>query len=384
VAPDVNADVIATLADVRLPITGVSPDRRWFRVERLGQSGWIRQSSFVSVEGSLDLAPVIEIPSAEAARPVLVVGHLGSQVRVAPDVNADVITTVADARLPITGVSPDRRWFRVERLGQSGWIRQSSFVSVEGSLDLAPVIEIPGAEAARPVLVVGHLGSQVRVAPDVNADVIATIADARLPITGVSPDRRWFRVERLGQSGWIRQSSFVSVEGNLDLAPVIEIPGAEAARPVLAIGHVGVQVRTGPDIHADLIATPADARLPITGVSPDRRWFRVEWLGQPGWVRQSAFVSVEGNLDLAPVIEVPAGEAAQPVLVIGHVGVQVRTGPDIHADLIATPADARLPITGVSADRRWFRVEWLGQPGWVRQSAFVSVEGNLDLAPVID
>jgi len=152
---------------------------------------------------------------------VLVVGHLGSRVRVAPDVDAEVLATVADARLPITGVSPDRRWFRVERLGQSGWIRQSSLVSVEGNLDLAPVIEVPGPGTARPVLVVGHLGSQVRVAPDVNADVIATVADARLPITGVSPDRRWFRVERLGQSGWIRQSSLVSVEGNLDLAPVI-------------------------------------------------------------------------------------------------------------------------------------------------------------------
>ncbi|NWG76245.1 MAG: hypothetical protein HXY24_16860 [Rubrivivax sp.] len=94
----------------------------------------------------------------------------------------------------------------------------------------------------------------------------------------------------------------MSVEGNLDLAPVIEAPAAEATRPVLVIGHVGAQVRAGPDVSADLVATPADARLPITGVSPDRRWFRVEWIGQVGWVRQSAFVSVEGNLDLAPVI----------------------------------------------------------------------------------
>ena len=169
----------------------------------------------------LPTATATALVVAAGGRPVLVVGHLGSRVRVAPDVDAEVLATVADARLPITGVSPDRRWFRVERLGQSGWIRQSSLVSVEGNLDLAPVIEVPGPGTARPVLVVGHLGSQVRVAPDVNADVIATVADARLPITGVSPDRRWFRVERLGQSGWIRQSSLVSVEGNLDLAPVI-------------------------------------------------------------------------------------------------------------------------------------------------------------------
>jgi serine/threonine protein kinase len=247
----------------------------------------------------LPTATAIPPAVAETTRPVLVVGHLGSRVRVAPDVTAEVITTAADMRLPITGVSPDRRWYRVQWLGQQGWIRQSSFVSVEGNLDLAPVIEVP--EAAQPVLVVGHLGSRVRVAPDVTAEVITTAADMRLPITGVSLDRRWYRVQWLGQQGWIRQSSFVSVEGNLDLAPVVEM--SEAAQPVLVVGHLGSRVRVAPDVTAEVITTAADMRLPITGVSPDRRWYRVQWLGQQGWIRQSSFVSVEGNLDLAPVID---------------------------------------------------------------------------------
>jgi serine/threonine-protein kinase len=159
------------------------------------------------------------------------------------------------------------------------------------------------AEAGRPVLVAGHLGARVRVAPDVSAEVLATAADARLPITGVSPDHQWFRVEWFGQPGWIAQSALVSIEGNLDLAPVIEVPGAgETVRPVLVAGHLGARVRVAPEVNAEVLATAADARLPITGVSPDHQWFRVEWFGQPGWIARSALVSVEGNLDLAPVI----------------------------------------------------------------------------------
>jgi hypothetical protein len=49
-------------------------------------------------------------------------------------------------------------------------------------------------------------------------------------------------------------------------------------------------------------------RLPIIGVSEDRRWYQVEHEGRPGWVRESAFIQIEGELDAVPVVEAGGGD----------------------------------------------------------------------------
>jgi len=40
-------------------------------------------------------------------------------------------------------------------------------------------------------------------------------------------------------------------------------------------------------------------------------------------------------------------------------------------------------VTGKTADEVWYQVEWEGQTGWVWRSAKVTIQGDLDLVPVV-
>jgi serine/threonine protein kinase len=325
---------------------------------------------------------------AMGGQPVLVVGGLGTFLREAPEFGAPQIA-ISDVTLLILGVSPDHNWFLVELDGQAGWVRNSALVTVEGDLDAVPVVEMavgqPGAPGEAVLVVEGS--AFLREAPEFGGRQ-TTISNVTLPILGISPDGNWFMVEWEGQPGWVLNSALVAVEGNLDAVPVVEPEAMQPGAPseaVLVIGGLGAYLREAPEFGAPQTAI-ADVTLPIFGISPDGNWFLVEWEGQPRWVRDSALVTVEGNLDGVPVVEPEAmqpGAPGEAVLVIGGLGAYLREAPEFGAPQTAI-ADVTLPILGISPDGNWFLVEFEGQPGWVRNSALVTVEGNLDAVPVVE
>jgi serine/threonine protein kinase len=322
---------------------------------------------------------------AAAGQPVLVISGMGAYLRDAPSPDAP-FTSVSSVTLPIIGRSEDGAWYQVDYQGRPGWIRRSAFVRVEGDLDRVPVV---GAEAAapaagQPVLVISGMGAYLRDAPSPDAP-FTSVSSVTLPIIGRSEDGAWYQVEYQGRPGWIRRSAFVRVEGDLDRVPVV---GAEAAapaagQPVLVISGMGAYLRDAPSPDAPFTSI-SNMSLPIIGRSEDGAWYQVEYQGRPAWIRRSAFVRVEGNLDRVPVVgaEAAAPAAGQPVLVISGMGAYLRDAPTFDAPFTSISSMA-LPIIGRSEDGAWYQVEYQGRPGWIRQSAFVRIDGDLDRVPVI-
>jgi serine/threonine protein kinase/uncharacterized protein YgiM (DUF1202 family) len=325
-----------------------------------------------------ELPPPTVTPAAVAAggRALLAVGSMGAYFRTAPSFDAP-FETITNISLPITGTSPDGRWYQVEYQGRTGWVRQSGFVTVEGDLSGVPVI---GAEAPASVahLVISSMGAYFRTAPSFDAP-FETITNITLPITGKSQDGAWYQVKYQGRTGWVRQSGFVTVEGDLSGVPVI---GAEAPASVahLVISSMGAYFRTAPSFDAEYEVV-TNVSVPITGTSPDGRWYQVEYQGRTGWVRQSGFVQVEGDLSGVPVIGAEA-PASVVHLVISSMGAYFRTAPSFDAEYEVI-TNVSVPITGKSQDGAWYQVEYQGRTGWVRQSGFVTVEGDLSGVPVI-
>jgi uncharacterized protein YgiM (DUF1202 family) len=127
-----------------------------------------------------------------------------------------------------------------------------------------------------------------------------------------------------------------------------------------------------------VIGTVSNIRLPIIGRTGNNRWYMVEYAGQPAWVRQSAGVRVEGDLDAVQVIE----PGPSVFLIVGVTGARLREDPTDDAQVLGTIANERLPIIGRTEDNRWYLVFYSEREYWIRQSAGVRVEGDLDTVPV--
>jgi serine/threonine protein kinase len=248
-----------------------------------------------------------------------------------------------------------------------------------------PPTATPAAVAAgQPTLVIGGMGAYLRDAPSPDAR-FTSISNMSLPIIGRSEDGAWYQVEYQGRPAWVRRSTFVRVEGDLDRVPVVSTEAAAPAaeQPTLVIGGMGAYLRDAPSPEAKFTSI-SNMSLPIIGRSEDGAWYQVEYEGRPGWIRQSAFVRVEGDLDRVPVVstEAAAPAAEQPTLVITGMGAYLRDAPTFDAPFTSISSET-LPIIGRSEDGAWYQVEYQGRPGWVRQSAFVQVEGDLDRVPVV-
>ncbi len=228
------------------------------------------------------------------------------------------------------------------------------------------------------VMVFGSSSSQVHVTPSDTSPVIAVVVNQSLPVTGLTADKLWFRVEIGGQPGWVREVPDVATLASAAAAP---------ADVVAVIGvNGGVILRRAPHFDAEAGPNVSNVRLTITGRTADGTWLHVEYLGQPWWMRRSAFVRIEGDLDSVPVVGEEA--VAAPADVVAVVGVNggaiLRRAPRFDAEAGPTVSDARLTITGRTADGTWLHVEYLGQPWWMRRSAFVRIEGDLDRVPVVE
>ncbi len=247
---------------------------------------------------------------AAADGPVLVVSAMGAYLRERPSYDAP-FERVGQGIWPIVGVSADGAWYQVNLNERSGWVRASAFVEVRGDLNAVPVLEAAGDTsepdtplARRPMLIIGAMGAYVRVEPSFDARFEA-VSRGRLPIVGISADGRWYQVEYRQRTGWVRQSGFVEVEGDLSSVPVVGGDWRRGRRrngPLLVIGGMGAYVRVRPSFDADFRAV-SNVRLVITGISADGLWYRVDANGRTGWVRQSGFVAVEGDLGSVPVVE---------------------------------------------------------------------------------
>ncbi|MCS7222329.1 MAG: SH3 domain-containing protein [Anaerolineae bacterium] len=83
--------------------------------------------------------------------------------------------------------------------------------------------------------------------------------------------------------------------------------------PVVAIPHSNMNVRQGPGTNYPVIgAARAGQAYPITGRNAAGDWWRIEYLGQPGWL-YALLTETQGDIAGIPVVtEIPSASQPSP------------------------------------------------------------------------
>jgi hypothetical protein len=134
--PSVEAQVVASVLDVVLPIVGqVSTNQGvYYYVDYMGQKLWISQ-----IWGRLEGAESQNVPQI----PLFIIGDLGAVLRTEPSFNAPVAANVDKVQLPVFGrtVNEEGTYYQVEYDGQRVWVSQN-WGRLEGAKsDDVPLLE---------------------------------------------------------------------------------------------------------------------------------------------------------------------------------------------------------------------------------------------------
>lgn len=379
---------------------------------------------------------------------------MASPLYLEPRRSGSPVISLTNVLLPLTGVTPDGRWYRVVYQDQVLWIERSGFNQIQGDINAVPVVEPPtavptetplptvtptftltpipptvapteiSAPTATPTaapnpavkLHVGEQGAQVYTEASHFSPVFASALNVDLQITGITSDGKWFQVLFEGQLGWIEKSIFVRLDGDVNSIPVIDPASLPTAAPAdtsppaasptvpatsasLRIGGLASPAYLEPRRSSEKYISLFNVLLPLTGITADSKWYRVDYQGQQIWIEKSTFNQVEGDLSTVPVITesasntvAEASPTAAPavttdssvLLVIGGIGADIHTEPSRSSPVAASVESVDLPLTGITADGKWYRVVAEGQEGWVEKSLFNRVEGDIATVPVIE
>jgi hypothetical protein len=126
-APAENADTIALVAGVHVPIIGISPDERFYLIDYEGQLAWVDSHYRNSVEGNARLLSTILLDNVDDV-PVLLI-ETAFTLYYLPQSDSEVIIEVEasdDVELPIIGISDDGDYYYTIYQGRTGWLAKAN------------------------------------------------------------------------------------------------------------------------------------------------------------------------------------------------------------------------------------------------------------------
>lgn len=205
---------------------------------------------------------------------------------------------------------------------------------------------------------------RVEVGQDVQAGDIIALSDSTGSVNGAQL-RLIVRKINVGKREYRTQGGrVVHVAGDLvDPADYLDPPpDYRYAKPVrrTSVFKRHVNVRTGPGTNFDVLDTAAPAtEVKVTGISPDRTWYRVLYNGQVGWAF-AQLVEFIGEITALPVIEAP-----RPRITLQKPDFPLR---GIH------DGNPRYPDQDSGTD--WLKKN--GLRGWAVDMVYCMDESNLD------
>lgn len=248
---------------------------------------------------------------------------------------------------------------------------------------------IVSAQTDAAVLAQSFRTVNVRSGPSTQYDVIGQLQDgAIVPVTGRSDeDSNWLRIDFEGREGWVAYFTvtLMSSPNNLPIVEPLEsadsqvlptgippTPVLEAETGTYVTAFRRVNVRSGPSTDDPRMGylNPGDT-ADILGRADDREWLLIDFEGQPGWVAYFV-VSVTGELDSIPLIDVEEFEALSGVAGANTLGVvtrfntNLRAAPAFGTEIIdVIPYNTLVIADRRTADNNWIQVTHEGLSGWV-------------------
>ena len=406
--PGLAYDVITTLPQgTRANIIGVDPRGEWYQLELsdLEIPVWIFQS-LASVEGSLDNVSqvsteelaLLPISGAPGSRPVAVIQPEVMNVRLGPELDYEVLTTLSQGtQVNIVGIDPSGEWLQVELegLSQLGWLYRDL---VQVNCPLVNVRRITEREISlQPAAITQPYALYAFSGPGLAYDIVAVLPRgtwAKIIAIGDCPPTVWYQIEvpGLDEPVWVPRDFVKVAVGSLAGIPLYGVtdfdPPADAGNdhPIAVTLPITLNVRTAPGLDHDVVAVvPQGTQGRIYGLDPSERWFQVELDGFNSLVWLYRYMTqVEGSL--VSVRRVTAPEiAAQPAVLIQPRAIFARSGPGMEYNAVTIlPKGTWATITGVGPQSEWVRIQVVGMDGpvWVPCN-LVKTTGSLAVIPQV-
>lgn len=189
--------------------------------------------------------------AAQTAVRAVVVNEFAN-VRIIPEIGADVITTVSAGYVFefINGRSSNNEWLRVDFNGEEGWVHVVPLTILQGDINTLPVADprtIPygGFESPRAGFtsansnITGRLansGVRVRAGPSTGYPVLADAPRYTVfPLLGRNASSTWLQVNFEGTLGWVA-TRHVELSAALSLLPIDGIV-ADSIKPSQAVAE---------------------------------------------------------------------------------------------------------------------------------------------------
>ena len=389
--PGLAYDVITTLPQgTRANIIGVDPRGEWYQLELsdIEIPVWIFQS-LAGVEGSLDNVSqvsaeelaLLPISGAPGSRPTAVIQPEVMNVRLGPDLEYEVLTTLPQGtQVEIVGIDPSGEWLQVELEGMTslGWLYRDL---VQVDCPLVNIRRITEREISlQPAALTQPYALYAYSGPGLAYDTVAVLPRgtwAKIIAIGDCPPTVWYQLEVAGldEPVWVPRDFVKVAVGSLAGIPLYGVtdfdPPADAEndRPLAVTLPITLNVRTAPGLDNDVVAVvPQGTQGRIYGLDPSESWFQVELDGFNSLVWLYRYMTqVKGSL--ASVRRVTASEiAAQPAVLIQPRAVFARSGPGMEYNAVTIlPKGTWATITGVGPRSEWVRIQVVGmdEPVWV-------------------
>ena len=406
--PGLAYDVITTLPQgTRANIIGVDPRGEWyqFEISHIEIPVWIFQS-LATVEGSLDNVSqvpaedlaLLPISGAPGSRPVAVIQPEVMNVRLGPDLDYEVLTTLPQGtQVNIVGIDPSGEWLQVELEGMTslGWLYRDL---VQVDCPLANVRRITEREISlQPAAITQPYALYAYSGPGLAYDTVAILPRgtwAKIIAIGDCPPTVWYQLEVAGldEPVWVPRDFVKVAVGSLAGIPLYGAtdfdPPADAGndRPIAVTLPITLNVRTAPGLDNDVVAVvPQGTQARIYGIDPNESWFLVEMDGHSSLVWIYRYMTqVEGSLVGVRRVTTPE-IAAQPAVLIQPRAVFARSGPGMEYDAVTIlPKGTWAPITGIVPQTGWLRIQVPGMadPVWIHCD-LVKIIGSLAAVPQV-
>ena len=404
--PGLAYDVITTLPQgTRANIIGVDPRGEWYQLEisHIEIPVWIFQS-LATVEGSLDNVSqvpaedlaLLPISGAPGSRPVAVIQPEVMNVRLGPDLDYEVLTTLPQGtQVNIVGIDPSGEWLQVELEGMTslGWLYRDL---VQVDCPLANVRRITEREISlQPAAITQPYALYAYSGPGLAYDTVAILPRgtwAKIIAIGDCPPTVWYQLEVAGldEPVWVPRDFVKVAIGSLAGIPIYGVtdfvPPAADNRPIAVTLPITLNVRTAPGLDNDVVAVvPQGTQARIYGIDPNESWFLVEMDGHSSLVWIYRYMTqVEGSLVGVRRVTTPE-IAAQPAVLIQPRAVFARSGPGMEYDAVTIlPKGTWAPITGIVPQTGWLRIQVPGMadPVWIHCD-LVKIIGSLAAVPQV-
>ena len=410
VGPGIDYDVITTVPQgTCVKVIGIGPEEDWLLIELPGleEPAWLHQD-LVELSGSIwgfrplttqEISLLPRPGQNVGVRPYLITLPDIMNVRLGPDLDYDVITTVPQGTLAtIHGMDPDKEWFQVEMEGLDtlAWVRRD-LTSVFGSL--VNVRRITAREiAALPALITQPRSLNARLGPGADHRAVTILSKGTwAAITGIGPHDDWLQIEVAGLKSplWVARSR-TKVAGGLlgtfrpqSAGEYTMQPALVSDRPLAIAQSESMKVRTGPGLHYKVITTvPQGVSGKIYGIDPTKNWLQIEIEGMDtlAWVLRD-MTWIDGLL--ITVRRVTAREIATlPALITQPRILRARSGPGLEYGVVARlPKGTWARVVAIGPRAEWLRIRievdvpGINAPVWIARRHAKIAAGSLSNIP---